>query len=133
MGIFKNIFKKNSTAAKVRNVEALINEQGTFTTWSGDAYSNDIYRAGVDSIARNAGKLKGCHIINYEDHKTKDGSCKLNRLLQIQPNKYMNSYDFLYKLVTRLYLYNNSFAFLERDDRGEEVITCLPRSKHLLI
>lgn len=30
----------------------------------------------------------------------------------------MSAYDFLYKLVTRLYLYNNSFAYLDRDDRG---------------
>lgn len=30
----------------------------------------------------------------------------------------MTAYDFLYKLVTRYYLYNNSFALLDRDDRG---------------
>lgn len=128
MGIFEKIFKKNATAAAARNVAALINEQGTFTTWSGDAYSNDIYRAGVDAISRNVAKLKGSHVINYEDHKTKEGNCRLNRLLQTQPNPYMNAYDFLYKMVTRLYLYNNSFALLERDDKGDVTgiypITC---------
>ena len=30
----------------------------------------------------------------------------------------MNAYDFLYKMVTRLFLYNNSFALLDRDERG---------------
>ena len=30
----------------------------------------------------------------------------------------MSAYDFLYKLATHYYLYNNSFALLNRDDRG---------------
>ena len=96
----------------------MINERGNFSAWSGNAYESDIYRAGVDAIARNAGKLKGSHIINYDDHRSAGGDCVINRLLQIQPNKYMNAYDLLYKLVTRLYLYNNSFAFLDKDERG---------------
>nr|MCR5304851.1 phage portal protein [Lachnospiraceae bacterium] len=29
-----------------------------------------------------------------------------------------SAYDFLYKVITHLFLYNNSFAFLERDERG---------------
>lgn len=128
MGIFEKIFNRKTKSAAVSSMSALINEQGSFSAWSGDAYSNDIYRSAVDSIARNAGKLKGSHIINYEDHKVKSGNCRLNRLLQIQPNPYMNAYDFLYKMVTRLYLYNNSFALLDRDDRGDVIgiypVTC---------
>lgn len=88
-----------------------------FSTFCGDAYANDVYREAVDAIARNAGKLKGSHVIKYTDHR-KDGDCKINRLLQTRPNQYMTSYDFMYKMITRLYLYNNSFAFLDRDDRG---------------
>ena len=126
MSVFDKIFKKN--VATPKSATALVNEQGSFTTWSGDAYSNDIYRGAVDAIARNCGKLKGSHVINYEDHRTKEGNCKLNRLLQVQPNPYMNAYDFLYKLTTRYYLYNNSFALLERDERGDVTgiypITC---------
>lgn len=72
----------------------------------------------MDAIARNAGKLKGSHVIKYANHDRKDGDCKINRILQTRPNAFMSSYDFLYKLVTRLYLYNNSFAYLDRDERG---------------
>ena len=118
MGIFDKILKKSSATTATRTISSLVNEQGSFTTWSGDAYSNDIYRGAVDAIARNCGKLKGSHVINYEDHRTKEGDCKLNRLLQLQPNPYMNAYDFLYKMITHYYLYNNSFALLERDARG---------------
>ncbi len=96
----------------------MINENTTvFTSYCGDAYSNDIYRGAVDAIARNAGKLKGSHVIRYEDHNKIDGDCKLNRILQVRPNPYMSAYDFLYKMVTHYYLYNNSFALLDRDNR----------------
>lgn len=116
MGLLDRIFKKKEAITRAKT--ALISESGSFTTWSGDAYANDIYRSAVDAIARNCGKLKGSHVINYADHQRAAGDCKLNRLLQVRPNPYMSAYDFLYKLVTRYYLYNNSFALLDRDERG---------------
>lgn len=115
MGLFSNIFRpKNKTLV---NTKLVHETQGFFTAWNGNAYDNDIYRGAIDSIARNCGKLKGSHIINYTTHRT-IGDCKLNKLLQVRPNPYMNAYDFLYKMVSRLYLYNNSFALLEKDGRG---------------
>ena len=90
----------------------------SFTSYSGDAYANDVYREAVDAIARNAGKLKGSHVIRYADHDRQEGDCKINRLLQTRPNPYMSAYDCLYKLVTHLFLYNNAFAYLDRDNRG---------------
>lgn len=117
MSFIDKVFKKNRTVAKTQI--QLVNEPTTnFSAYSGNAYENDVFREGVDAIARNAAKLKGSHMIKYSDHETRDGDCKLNRLLQVRPNRYMSAYDFLYKLITRLYLYNNSFAYLDRDDSG---------------
>lgn len=120
MGLLDRIFNKKAAGVRATG-SAFINEYTSFTTWSGDAYANDIYRGAVDAIARNCGKLKGSHVINYADHQKKDGDCKLNRLLQVRPNPYMSAYDFLYKMVTRYFLYNNSFALLDRDQRGNVV------------
>lgn len=92
--------------------------QNSFSPFSGNAYENDIYREGVDAIARNAAKLKGSHVIKYAAHDVREGECKINNLLQVQPNPFMNAYDFLYKMVTHYYLYNNAFAFLKKDDKG---------------
>lgn len=89
-----------------------------FTPYCGDAYVNDIYRGAVDAIARNAGKLKGSHVIRYADHNRVEGECKLNRVLQIQPNPYMSAFDLIYKLVTHYYLFNNAFAYIQRDEKG---------------
>lgn len=115
MSILDRLFRRERTRTKTE----LINEPVSgFSMYGGDAYSNDIFREAVDAIARNAGKLKGSHVVTYagERHKTTDG--RLNRLLQTRPNRYMSSYDFLYKLTTRLFLYNNAFAYIDRDERG---------------
>nr|MCR5304868.1 phage portal protein [Lachnospiraceae bacterium] len=115
MSFFDRIFRPKTAVTKNK---LIIEPAGTFNTYGGDAYANDIYREAVDAIARNAGKLKGSHVINYYGQDRTDGDGKLNRLLQIRPNPYMSAYDFLYKVITHLFLYNNSFAFLERDERG---------------
>lgn len=120
--IFQRIFQKRKPpAGETSQAEILGGGGNVFTAWSGDAYANDIYRSAVDSIARNAAKLKGSHIIKYQDHTTAEGDCKINRLLQIEPNPYMSTFDLLYKLVTLYFLYNNAFAFLQKDERGELV------------
>ncbi len=110
-----DIFKPKKTVTTAK----LIHEHtGGFSVVSSDAYANDTYRGAVDAIARNAGKLKGSHIITYEGADRREGDKKINRLLQIRPNPYMSSYDLLYKLVTHLFLNNNAFAFLDRDNKG---------------
>lgn len=124
ISILDKIFRKSQTTIKT----GLISENtAVFTSYNGDAYANDIYRGAVDAIARNAGKLKGSHVIRYADHNKVDGDCKLNRILQVRPNPYMSAYDFLYKMVTHYYLYNNSFALIDRIGRnvsGIYPITC---------
>ena len=90
-----------------------------FSAWSGDAYASDIYRGAVDAIARNAAKLKGSHVIRYTDHEQAEGDCKINRLLQIEPNPYMSAFDLLYKLAQNEHMSVTLFSF----DKGEEIST----------
>lgn len=115
MSILDRLFRRERTRTKTE----LINEPVSgFSMYGGDAYSNDIFREAVDAIARNAGKLKGSHVVTYNGERHEPTDERLNRLLQIRPNRYMSSYDFLYKLTTRLFLYNNAFAYIDRDERG---------------
>jgi len=118
-GIFDKLFKKTKQPVKTVRAELLSNSTAIFTPWSGDAYANDIYRAAVDAIARNAAKLKGSHVIHYPDRNEIAKNSKLNRLLQVQPNPYMSAFDMLYKMVTHYFLYNNAFAYLQKDERGQ--------------
>lgn len=119
MGIFDFIFKKKEKPQTTIS-KMIIEPIGAFTAYNKNAYDNDIYRGAVDAIARNIAKLKGSHIVKCEKEKTESDS-KLNRILQIRPNKFMSAFDFLYKLSTHYYLYNNAFAFIERDERGSVI------------
>lgn len=127
MAFWDRFFKKKDKIA-VKMAQVVTESTGVFTAYNGDAYSNDIYRSAVDAIARNVGKLKGGHVVRYADHNKIEGDCRLNRLLQVRPNPYMSAYDFLYKFATHYFLYNNAFAFLQRNIKGELIgiypITC---------
>ena len=115
MSILDRIFRKERSVVRAK----LVTEHtGGFSGYNGNAYANDVYREAVDAIARNAGKLKGSHIVAYGGKERQDGDNRLNRLLQVRPNPYMSAYDFLYKLCTHLFINNNAFAYLERDEKG---------------
>ncbi|MDO9490797.1 phage portal protein [Acetobacterium sp.] len=124
-------FLKKPKPPETETRTEIITDIGGFSPWSGDAYSNDIYRAAIDAISRNAAKLKGSHVITYGDHNKVDGDCKINRLLQIQPNPYMAAYDLWYKMTTHLFLYNNAFAYLQKSDRGKLLGIYPMRPQHI--
>ncbi|WP_349236833.1 phage portal protein [Staphylococcus sp. 11511212] len=86
----------------------------SLSQFSGDAYSNDVYRSAVDTIARHIAKLSGKHVNNTKDFN----NYKINRILQNRPNPYMSGYDFLYKVATQYYLFNNAFILVQKDDKG---------------
>lgn len=104
---------------QIERVEMLASGVPIFTPFNGSAYENDIYRAAIDSIARNTAKLKGRHVVySKTTSKRMSGNQQLNRILGTRPNPYMTSYDFLYKLVTHYYLHNNAFVLMHKDDTG---------------
>lgn len=111
------LFKNNKSSTNTERAEVMNGSPAIFTPFSGDAYESDIYRAAVDAIARNCAKLKPTHVVTMQGQRT-EGDTILNRLLQVRPNPYMNTYDLIYKLVTHYYLYNNCFAYLQKDDKG---------------
>ncbi|WP_342588984.1 phage portal protein [Staphylococcus coagulans] len=84
-------------------------------SFNGDAWSNDIYRSAVDTIARHIAKLSGKHVANGMNE---DKHSKINRILRNRPNPYMSGYDFLYKIATHYYLYNNAFILVQKDNKG---------------
>ncbi|WP_343283665.1 phage portal protein [Staphylococcus sp. GDY8P100P] len=98
------------------NFDVLTGGFTSFSSFTGDAYSNDIYRSAVDSIARHIAKLSGKHVVDNASEQ--NNYSKLNRILQHRPNPYMSGYDFLYKIATQYYLHNNAFILVQKDNRG---------------
>jgi HK97 family phage portal protein len=83
----------------------------------GDAYDSDVVRTAVDTIARHAAKLKPKHV-RYKENGTQTPHSRMERLLAHRPNPYMDAYSFFYKVVTQLYMANNSFIYVDKDPLG---------------
>ncbi|ACV21881.1 phage portal protein, HK97 family [Slackia heliotrinireducens] len=96
----------------------------TFTAFSGDPYSNDVFRAGVDAIARLAAKFLLTPVVRFSDGTSAQGDDRLARLLQVEPNPLMTAYDLLYMQYTHLYLHNNSYVYVHRE--GGRVVGLYP-------
>lgn len=108
MGIL-NIFKRksiqqNSQTGTSTQIKMINDFNSVFTSFNGNIYDNDIIRSCIHAIATNAGKLK----IKQE------GSASFNKNIFLAPNRYMNSYDFIYKITSMLYTKNNVFIEIKK-------------------
>lgn len=112
---------------KVQNVNKyetlqLLNGQVAQWTSAGGLYDNAQVRACIDAIARNGAKLNPKHI-RYENDADGNETIKhingrVQRLISKRPNELMNAYDFYYKIISELYLHNNAFVYISRDEKG---------------
>lgn len=92
-----------------------------FTAYSGDPYANDVYRAGVDAIAKLAAKFVLQPVATFSDGTGAKCDDRLAYLLQVRPNRYQTAYNLLYMLFTHLYVKGNAYAYLQRNDAGQVV------------
>ena len=104
---FLNIFKPLKAKQNVQEWHELGLYNATFTNFGSDIYQSDIVRACIRPLAEFSSKVK-CVCSDK----------RLERILNNRPNMYMNGKDFLYKVRTRLELFNNAFIYIEHDDRG---------------
>lgn len=112
--MFSNLFGKQKQNTQGYSRLQMLNSSDTiFTNFNGDAYSNELVRASIHSIAINTAKTKAKHI------GTKDSY--LEYLLNVRPNIYMSAFDMYYKTITQLYLNNNAYILIKRDDNGKIV------------
>ena len=120
--MFKKLFGRNPAVSnepiEVNHFVSL--NQGVNLLQAADEtnYKSLFVRVCVDAIAENAAKLKPKVLYGGQKNK-KENSDKLQRLLEISPNQYMNSFEFIYKVVTCWATDNNAFIFIKRDERGE--------------
>ena len=89
-------------------------ELGTFKSYFG-SFGNDIYAS--DDV-------RTC-IRALSEHTSKaNPRCtdkRIERLLSLAPNKYMNGKDFLAKLRNILEVKNTAFVYIERDNTGKAI------------
>lgn len=112
--LFQKIFKTNKSVVFGESMQMLNNYNAIFTSFGSSIYDSTTARSCIDAIARNGAKLHPKHI-RQTGEKFEILNYRISRLIAEQPNQIMNAYDFYYKIISRLYLDNNIFVYIERD------------------
>lgn len=116
--LFSRLFgsNDNSLIPQTANEFTVLNgTKAVFTKYNGDFKNDPDVRACVDAIARNGAKMNPKHIRVSKDvyENLKDN---IFRLLSQKPNELQNAYQFYYKIISNLFLYNDSFVYIKRDN-----------------
>ena len=113
---FKTIFGGKKAREKQLVAYKLLNGyEALFTAWGKNVYDSKVARTAIDRIATHAAKLTPKHIQNDVNHPIKG---EINYMLQNKPNQIMTTYDFIYKVVSQLFTYNNAFVFIAKNSKG---------------
>lgn len=89
-------------------------ELGTYKSYFG-VFGNDIYKS--DDV-RTAIRTLSEHTSKANPRSTDK---RIEKLLQLTPNKYMNGKDFLAKVRNILEIKNTAFVYIERDNTGKVI------------
>lgn len=94
-------------------LQMLNNYNPTFNTTSTDLYENKVARLCIDRIATHCAKMIPKHIKGSLNNEV---NLSINQLLQHRPNPLMNTYDFIYKIISNLYTESNAFVYIQKQD-----------------
>jgi HK97 family phage portal protein len=114
--IFQRVFGNRPLKqdnSQYSTVQMLNGYSNRITSYSGGLYDDDTIRATIDTIARHFSKMQIVHKL-----KGNKQTGSLAKLLNNRPNELMSTYDFLYKVVTNLYVDNNAYVYIKRDEFG---------------
>ena len=116
--LFNSIFgkKKNKQQNVTQTQFQLLSGWNTqFTTLQEGTYNSKVARQAIDRIATHCAKLIPKHI---QTDITNNIKGDINFLLSNQPNPLMNTFDFIYRIISLLYTDCNAFVFIARDNTG---------------
>jgi HK97 family phage portal protein len=86
-------------------------------TTNSEVYYNYLMRACLRAIATHVAKADIKHI-RYVNNDTIPQDSDVANLLSGQPNPFMNSTEFIFKLTTNLLIHNNAFVYVKQDEQG---------------
>ena len=112
MGLF-DIFKRKKKVVAPISYDAHLFKTtlDLFTDFGDNINASDIVKICIDRIATHSAKLKPRYIKTEDDKTVQEKKGNLAYLLKFQPNPLMTPFDFIYKVVTLLYLNNNAFIY----------------------
>lgn len=117
MGIF-DIFVRKKKKVEPVSYDAKVYQStlNVFSDFGDNINASDVVKICIDRIATHAAKLKPRYIIKLDNKTIVEKNGGLSYILKHQPNYLMTPYDFLYRIVTLLYLNNNAFIYPVYDE-----------------
>lgn len=112
MGLF-DIFKRKKKVVAPISYDAHLFKTtlDLFTDFGDNINASDIVKICIDRIATHSAKLKPRYVKTEDDKTVQEKKGNLAYLLKFQPNPLMTPFDFIYRVVTLLYLNNNAFIY----------------------
>lgn len=119
--LFGKIFgTEKNKVLKSEKVTMVDGYSAIWTRFDDRLYNTTDVRVCIDTIARNGAKLNPKHV-RATSRGIENRTENLQRLIAEQPNELDNAYSFYYKVISQLYLHNNSFIYISRDANGVPV------------
>lgn len=113
--LFQMIFGNKKQVQNYSQLQLMNGYNSVFTNFRGNIYDSKVARECIDRIATHCAKLEPMHI---KGNKSVHIKGDIDFMLANQPNPIMNTYDFLYKVVTILYKDSNAFIFQKKGSNG---------------
>lgn len=108
---------KNDNNIQKTDLRLISGYNAIFSTVNKNIVLNDSVAICVDTIARHCAKFEPRHYKLVNGQRTYING-DINYLLSNQPNPIMTTYDFIYRIIAQLYLQNNEFIYIDKDDKG---------------
>lgn len=117
--LFEFVFGRgeNPIQQVLTKLKMLNGDDVRWTTYLNNPYDIKVVRQCIDRIATHCAKMTPKHIQSL-DERTLNINGDINFLLQHKPNPIMTKFDFLYRVISILYSYNNVFIFKATDNMG---------------
>ena len=114
---FASLFSKARNYIKFGTWEEVGAYRSIFSSFGSNIYASALVRSCIRALAEHSSKAN-VKCVRREITGIVEGNKTLERIIQFQPNPYMNGKDFLYKVRTLLEIHNTVFIMINRDDRG---------------
>jgi len=118
MSLFSMLFPRHSVNdATAGYIQTLTGYQPVFRSFKGGIYESELCRASIHAIATHCSKLKPI---------VKGARKDLQTILEFQPNPYMDTTKFLYKIATIVETENTAFIVPIYDQYFQKIIGFYP-------
>jgi HK97 family phage portal protein len=122
MAIFKRKKKQGSNESF-----KFVNEINLpLTNFGNNISKSDVVKIAIDRIASQCAKLKPRYIKKANDKTVTEKSGKLSFILKHQPNEVMTPYQFIYMVITTLFMNDNAFIYPMFDGATGEIKALYP-------